>query len=216
MPASGPHANRPVRQRGAPLAEARAAVVAVHGRGASAENILELADYAATPGVAWLAPSAAGGTWYPNRFMAPIASNEPYLGSALEAVGEVVRQIEAAGRPVEKTVLLGFSQGACLAAEYAARNPRRYGGVVALSGGLIGPEGTTWPYPAGLDGTPVFLGCADVDPHIPLGRVEESASVLERLGGAVTARVYPGMGHTINDDEMGWLHQLLDGLVQEA
>lgn len=215
MAVTGPHANQPLLHRGAPLEGARAALVALHGRGATAESILELAEHLPTPGVAWLAPPAAGGAWYPNRFMAPIASNEPWLSSALEKVGEVVRGIEAAGVPADRTVLLGFSQGACLALEYAARNARRYGGVVGLSGGLIGPEGTTWPYPAGLDGTPVFLGCSDVDPHIPLSRVEESARVLERLGGAVTLRIYPGTGHTVNADEVGWVHRLLDRLTQE-
>ncbi|HEV8634072.1 MAG TPA: alpha/beta hydrolase [Chloroflexota bacterium] len=208
--AAGPHANQPVRHRGAPLEGARAAVVALHGRGATAESILELAEHLPTPGVAWLAPQAAGNTWYPYPFTAPISSNEPFLTSALESVGAVVRRVEAAGVPAEKTVLLGFSQGACLALEYAARNARRYGGVVGLSGGLIGPDGTTWPYPANLAGTPVFLGCSDVDAHIPRARVEESAGVLARLGGAVTARLYPGMGHTVNEDELGWIRQLLD------
>jgi predicted esterase len=215
MSLPGPHADQPIRQTGAPSEGARAAVVAVHGRGATAEGILELAEHLPVPGVAWLAPQAAGGTWYPNRFMAPLASNEPWLSSAIEKVGQVVRRIEAAGVPADRTVLLGFSQGACLALEYAARNARRYGGAVGLSGGLIGPEGTTWQYPAGLDGTPVFLGCSDVDAHIPIGRVEEAARVLERLGGAVTVRIYPGMGHTINEDEVGWVRQLLDRLTQE-
>jgi predicted esterase len=215
MAPCGPHAAQPVRRSGAPLDGARAAVVALHGRGATAENILELSAYLPTAGVAWLAPQAAGGAWYPNRFLAPIGSNEPWLSSALDRVGDVLGQVAAAGVPAGRTVLFGFSQGACLALEYAARNPRRYGGAVALSGGLIGPEGTTWPYPAELAGTPVFLGCSDVDGHVPLGRVEESAAVLERLGAAVTTRIYPGMGHTINEDELGWVRQLLGRLAQE-
>jgi predicted esterase len=215
MAPSGPHANQPILQSGAPVEGARAALVALHGRGATAESILELSAYLPTPGVAWFAPQAAGGAWYPNRFMEPIASNEPWLTSALETVGDVLGRIEAAGLPAERTVLLGFSQGACLALEYAARNARRYGGVVGLSGGLIGPPGTTWPYPAGLDGTPVFLGCSDVDFHIPKERVDESAGVLRGLGGEVEERIYPGMGHTVNEDEIAWVRHLLDGLAQE-
>jgi predicted esterase len=139
--------------------------------------------------------------------MEPLESNEPWLSSALSLVGEIVDGLTA-----ERVVLLGFSQGACLATEYAARNARRYGGVVGLSGGLIGPDGTQWPYPARLAGTPVFLGCSDVDGHIPRRRVEETARVLENLGGAVTMRLYPGMGHEVNADELAWIRELLEGV----
>src|SRR5206468_476878 len=193
----GPHNGQPLLVVGEPLERARAAIVMLHGRGATAESILDLAGPLATPGVAYLAPQAAGGAWYPRRFMEPIETNEPWLSSALATVGAALARLEAAGIPVERSVLMGFSQGGCLALEYAARNGRRYGGVVGLSGGLIGPPGTRWDRPAALDGTPVFLGCSDVDFHIPKGRVDESAEAMRRLGAEVEERIYPGMGHTV-------------------
>ena len=207
MSATGPHAGTRVLVRGAPTEHANATVVAIHGRGATAESILTLADHFQLPNVAWLAPQAAGNAWYPRRFMEPVESNEPWLSSALSLVDEIV-----GGLTAERVVLLGFSQGACLATEYAARNARRYGGVVGLSGGLIGPEGTQWPYPANLAGTPVFLGCSDVDFHIPVARVEETARVLENLGGAVTMRIDPGMGHEVKSDELALIRELLESL----
>lgn len=210
---AGPHYGQPVLTAGTPLEQARAAVIMVHGRGASAGDILGLADHLNRPDLAYLAPQAAASTWYPNRFIAPLASNEPWLSAALATVGELVARLEAAGIPAERTVLLGFSQGACLALEYAARNARRYGGLVGLSGGLIGPDGTPRDYPGSLAGTPVFLGCSDVDFHIPLERVRESSRVLQGLGGDVTERIYPGMDHTVNEDELSFVRQLLAGLV---
>lgn len=195
---------------GAPLARARAAVVMMHGRGASAESILTLAPLLGVDDVAYLAPQAAGGTWYPHSFMAPIPSNEPGIASGMRAIGRVLDRIVAAGVPRERTVLLGFSQGACLASEYAARHAARFGGVVVLSGGLIGPDGTPRDYTGSLDGTPVFLGCSDIDAHIPAARVQESADVFRRLGGVVTMRLYPGMGHTVNDDEIRIVREMLD------
>lgn len=203
------HQGGPVGTAGAPVKEASAAMVMLHGRGADADSILSLVGLLDTPGIAYLAPEAAGGTWYPNRFMTPIESNEPWLSSALATVGEVIASVERAGIPSERIVLLGFSQGACLALEYAARNARRWGGVVGLSGGLIGPEGTRWDYPGSLGGTPVFLGCSDVDGHIPAARVRESADALARLGGDVTLRLYPGMAHTINADEIAHIREIL-------
>lgn len=197
-----PHAGQPVLAAGEPLARARAAMVLVHGRGASADDILSLAEEIDQPGFAYLAPQATGATWYPNRFTAPIPSNEPWLSSALGRLDTLLAQIAQAGIPAERVVLLGFSQGACLALEYAARNAQRYGGVIALSGGLIGPEGTPRDYPGSLAGTPVFLGCSDVDFHIPKERVQHSARVLRDLGAHVTERLYPGMGHTVNQDEL--------------
>jgi phospholipase/carboxylesterase len=206
----GPHQGQPVLTAGKSLHGARAAMVMIHGRGATAESILSLADELAHPDFAYLAPQAAGNTWYPNRFMAPIASNEPYLSSALAVINEVLGRLSEAGVPPEQTMLLGFSQGACLALEFAARHARRYGGLVGLSGGLIGPDpaklgassGTARDYPGSLAGTPVFLGCSDADFHIPKERVLHSADVLQRLGGDVTARLYPNMGHTVNQDEL--------------
>lgn len=217
---NGPHQGQEVLHTGAALEGARAAMILIHGRGASAQDILSLTGEFAQPdgsppdGVAFLAPQAAGNTWYPYRFMEPIGRNEPWLSSALAQVGALIEATERAGIPVEKTILLGFSQGACLALEYAARNARRYGGVLALSGGLIGPDDTPRDYPGSLDGTPVFLGCSDVDFHIPVERVHESADIMQRLGGDVTKRIYPGMGHTVNEDEMTFVGELLARVSQ--
>lgn len=186
----------------------------VHGRGADAEGMLSLADAFAQPDVAYLAPQAAGRSWYPHSFLAPIEHNEPYLSSALGMLDGLLEDLATAGFAPEQVVVLGFSQGACLALEYAARRARRYGGMVGLSGGLIGPDGTPRDYAGDLGGTPVFLGCSDVDPHIPLPRVQETARVLGRLGGAVRERIYPGMGHGINDDEVKHVRGLLAKLAE--
>ncbi|HLV45086.1 MAG TPA: dienelactone hydrolase family protein [Aggregatilineales bacterium] len=210
---TGPHSGQPVLAAGEPLETARAAAVFVHGRGASAASILGLAAEFDAPGVAFLAPQAAGSTWYPNSFLAPLEANQPWLDSALEMVGAVLGRLEAAGFASSRVLLLGFSQGACLALEYAARNARRYGGVVGLSGGLIGPDGTPRDYAGSLDGTPVFLGCSDVDPHIPEPRVRHSADVLARLGADVDMRLYPGMGHTVNQDELNRVQEMLGALA---
>jgi predicted esterase len=145
--------------------------------------------------------------------MMPMEQNEPYLSSALRRVGEVLTQIAAAGVPSERTGLLGFSQGACLTTEFIARNARRYGGVAGLSGGLIGPPGTPRTYGGALDGTPVFLGCSEVDFHIPKERVEETAEVLRSLGGQVELRLYPNMGHLVNEDEVLAVRELFGGLL---
>jgi len=212
-PALDPHAGQPVRAAGEPLARARAALVLLHGRGATADDILTLADAIGHPGLAYLAPQAAGFSWYPLPFLAPLDANEPYLSSALALVDAVVAQIGQAGLAPDRIALAGFSQGACLALEYAARHARRYGAVLAFSGGLIGPDGTPRDYAGSLDGTPVFLGCGDRDPHIPLPRVEHSADVLARLGGEVIRRIYPGMGHIINEDELATARELLRPLV---
>lgn len=187
-----------------------------HGRGARAENILELARELPGSGFAYLAPQAAGETWYPKRFIAPIASNEPWLSSALAAVADVLAQVKAAGIPPERTMLLGFSQGACLALEFAARNARRYGGLVGLSGGLIGPDGAPRDYPGSLDGAPVFLGCSDVDFHVPKERVHETAAVLRRLGGEVTVRLYPDLGHAVNRDEIEFVREMMTTVLSVA
>jgi predicted esterase len=206
---TGPHAGQPVVQAGAGLHGARSAMVLVHGRGDSASGILQLADAFPVPGMAYLAPQASGNTWYPNRFLAPIPTNEPWLSSALAGLSDLLSQVEAAGVPATHTVLLGFSQGACLALEFAVRNPQRYGALVGLSGGLIGPPGTVWPQAGSLDGTPVYLGCSDVDPHIPAWRVDESADVLRGMGGDVTAVLYPGMDHTVTDEEVREVQRLI-------
>jgi predicted esterase len=209
MLSADPHAAQPVLRLGPTLADARLAVIALHGRGASAEDILGLARQFAASDVAYLAPQAAGFTWYPYPFLAPLSQNEPHLSSALRRVATVVDDIVAAGVPHDRIGLMGFSQGACLSLEFAARHARRYAGVIALSGGLIGPPDTPRDYPGSMDNTPVFLGCSDIDPHVPVERVRESAAVFRRLGAAVDERIYPGLGHTINADELRAVQSLL-------
>jgi predicted esterase len=207
-PAS-PHQGQPIRHAGERLERALAAMIMVHGRGATAENILALSDELAVSGFTYLAPQAAGNTWYPYSFLSPIAQNEPGISSGLAAIAEVLQTVERAGIPADRTLLLGFSQGACLALEFTARAARRYGGVAGLSGGLIGPNGTPRDYSGSLAGTPIFLGCSDVDPHIPAPRVVETATVLRRLGAEVTMRLYPGLGHTINEDEIEAVRRMM-------
>jgi len=200
-------------RRGVPLSEARAAVIMVHGRGAGPANILDLETHIGHAGVAYLAPAASGGTWYPKSFMAPTAENEPGISSGISVVHALIDEVVAAGVPVSRLMLLGFSQGACLASTAAHRRPDRYGGVVVFSGGLIGPPETAWPEAGSFDATPVFFGCSDVDAHVPETRVRESAAVYERMGAAVTTRIYPGMGHLVNDDEAAFARDLLAHLA---
>ena len=208
-----PHQDQPVYAAGEPLERAVAAMLMLHGRGAGAQDILSLAGEVNQPGFAFLAPQAAGNTWYPERFLAPLEQNEPWLSSALQIVQDVYSLVLQAGIPPERVMLLGFSQGACLALEFAARHARRYGGVVALSGGLIGPDDLPRPVSGTLDGTPVFLGCSDSDFHIPASRVDHAAEFMEQLGGKVTKRFYPGMGHTVNQDEINAIRQMMQGLL---
>jgi len=204
-----PHAGQPLLSRGTPLASAKAAMILLHGRGASAQDILELAPALRAPTMSFLAPQAAGHTWYPQSFLSPIESNEPGLSSALALLAAIESRVSEAGIPPEALFLLGFSQGACLVLEYAARNARRFGGVFGLSGGLIGPEGTRRDYRGDMDGTPIFLGCSDVDPHIPKERVLLSAEVFGRLGASVTTRLYANMGHAVNDDEIDAVRSMI-------
>jgi phospholipase/carboxylesterase len=210
----GVHQGQPVLAAGEQLDQARAAMLMLHGRGASAEDILSFTDLLAQPGFAYLAPQAAGNSWYPNSFLAPIPSNEPYLSSALDLVGSLLGQIALAGVPLERTMVLGFSQGGCLGLEYVARNARRYGGVVGWSSGLIGPDGTPRDYSGSLDGTPVFLGCSDSDFHVPKARVDLTADILQGLGGDVTERIYPNMAHTVNRDEIAFVRGMMAVLVR--
>jgi len=209
-----PHRDQPVLTAGAPLAQARGAMLMVHGRGASAQDILSLALELRQPNFAYLAPAAAENAWYPYRFMEPLERNEPWLSSALAKLESVLAQIAAAGLPPERTLILGFSQGACLSLEFGARHARRYGGLIGLSGGLIGPDGTPRDYAGSLAGTPVLLGCSDVDPHIPQARVDDSAEVLRRLGGAVDERIYPNLAHTVKRDELSAVHAIMESAVK--
>ncbi|HEV7672143.1 MAG TPA: dienelactone hydrolase family protein [Thermoanaerobaculia bacterium] len=204
-----PHRDGRIATTGEPLASARAAVILLHGRYASAENILTLADRLVVPGVAYLAPQAYESTWYPLTFLSPLESNEPGLSSALGVIDSLVDRIGAAGIPPERTLLLGFSQGACLATESAARKPRNYGAVIGFTGALLGPPGTPRDYPGSLAGVPVFLGAGDADPHVPWWRIEETAEVLGRMGAEVDLRCYPGLPHTVNDEELAAARALL-------
>jgi phospholipase/carboxylesterase len=215
-PIAGPHQGQPVRTAGVPLDRAHAAMVMVHGRGATAESILTLVPALADKGFAFLAPQAAGNTWYPNSFLAPIPSNEPGISSGINAIADVIARISDAGIPLERTMLLGFSQGACLSLEYAARNASRYGGLAGLSGGLIGPDGTPRNYPDSFDGTPAFLGCSDIDGHIPALRVTETAAVLRHMGANVTMKLYPGMGHLVNEDEIAAVNAMMEEVAATA
>ena len=205
----GPHQGQPLLAAGRSLEEASAAMVLVHGRGATAQSILELGAVLNHPNLAYLAPQASGNSWYPYSFLAPIPQNEPGITSGLQALGEAVAAIEAAGIPAEKIIVGGFSQGACLASEFVARHAQRYGGLLAFSGGLIGPPGTPRLYQGSLDGMPVFIGCSDIDPHIPVERVTETADTLTDLGATVTKKIYPGMGHTIIQDEIDQAMQIV-------
>ena len=213
------------KEAGVPLAEASAGAVLVHGRGATAESILQLAHEVNTPGVAYLAPQADGYSWYPNSFLAPLEANEPGISNGIAAVLDAIGALEAAGVPSDAIAVIGFSQGACLASETLARNPRRFGGLAALSGGLIGrgqipgaapPDDKRFEYDGSLGGTPVFIGCSDVDPHIPVSRVRKTADVFDRMGAEVDLRIYEGMGHTVNRDELEVLEELLGRLAGRA
>ncbi|MFC4550372.1 alpha/beta hydrolase [Halorussus sp. GCM10023401] len=213
-----PHGDQPLETAGEPLDAARAAVVLVHGRGATARGMLGLADELAVDpeaeGIALLAPQAQRGTWYPQSFLADLDANEPWLSSALAKVGDAIQTAVDTGVDRERTMLVGFSQGACLSSEFLARNARRYGGLGVLSGGLIGPEGTPRDYDGSLDGTPIFLGCSDRDPHVPAERVSETTEVFEELGGAVDERIYEGMGHTVNQDELAAVSEMVADLTE--
>jgi len=206
-----PHAGQPVEQRGAPLADAERAVVLLHGRGARARGMLQFAEDLPSEETAFLAPQASRATWYPKSFLEPTTENEPHFSSALALVGDVLDDVTD-HVPRERVLLLGFSQGACLASEFVARNPARYGGLVVFSGGLHGPEGTTWEYDGDLADTPVFLGCSDRDPHIPEERVHDTRDVFESMGADVTERIYEGMGHGVNDDELEFAAEMVADL----
>ena len=209
--ATDPHGPQPTLRLGPELHLARLVVITIHGRGASAEDILSIGHELELPDVAYLAPQAAAHSWYPLSFLTPMERNEPGLSSGLKKIASLVDAAASAGVPAERVALLGFSQGACLALEFAARNARRYAAVIGFSGGVIGPPGTPRNYPGSLDGTPVFLGCSDIDPHIPVDRVHESSEVFRTLKAHVDERIYPRMGHMVNEDEIVAARALLSG-----
>jgi len=205
-----PHAGQPLASAGAPLGESPVVMILVHGRNAAPANILSFVPAFARPDITYLAPAAADRTWYPLSFMAEREKNDPGISSGLWVLEQLVDRVARSGIRPERVVLLGFSQGACLTAEFAASHAGRYGGVVLYSGGLIGPPGTTWSYSGSFAESPVFLGSSDVDAHVPQARVDESAAVFRRMGAAVTERIYPGMGHLVNEDEIAFTRALLD------
>ena len=203
------HRGQPIVTAGSPLERATIAMIMLHGRGASASDILSLADEFRNTDVAYLAPQAAGSTWYPNRFSAPVESNEPWLSSALGVVADALSLVATAGIPLERTLLLGFSQGACLALEYVARNPKPYGGVAGLSGALIENGDKPRHYQGTVNGAPVFLGCSTTDSHVPKERVERSAEIFRSLGAEVTLRLYPNLEHVVNSDEVEFVRGMI-------
>jgi predicted esterase len=208
------HQDQKLLSAGKPLEKAKAVMIMIHGRGASAADILSLTDEFRQPAFAYVAPQAAANSWYPYRFLEPLEMNEPGISSGLKVIDELILHMESLHILSEKIILLGFSQGACLVLEYAARHPRRYGGIIGLSGGLIGSPETPRDYPGSLQHTPIFLGCSDMDFHIPKERVEESALVFQKLGGMVDIRLYPDMGHTINQDEIETVKTMMSNVLK--
>jgi phospholipase/carboxylesterase len=214
-PFQGPHQSQHVAKGGADIRNAAAAMILIHGRGATAQSILALADEFNRDDMAWFAPQADRHTWYPNSFLAPKEQNQPGIKSGLQKIFDIIRSIEDQGMPKDKIMLLGFSQGACLVTEFAARHPDRYGAVIGFSGGLIGPEVDPNNYDGPMAGTPVFLGCSDVDPHIPKERVDETEAVFKKLEADVTKRIYKGMPHTVNNDEIRFVQTLIQNVTKK-
>jgi len=205
----GSHQDQHVIHYGALLDDAKTVMIMVHGRGASAQDILSLSYEIDSPETAYIAPQAKANTWYPYSFLYPIEKNEPELSSGLAVIDSLVEMLLKKGFSSEQIFFLGFSQGACLSLEYAARNPQKFGGVFGLSGGLIGENVKIQNYSGNLEGTEVFLGCSDIDPHIPLQRVNDTEEIFKNLGANVTKRIYKGMAHTVNQDEVDFVRTLL-------
>ena len=196
---------------GTDLREAKKALIMLHGRGASAADILTLAPYLHVKDYAILAPEATNSTWYPYSFQAPPAQNEPWLSSALGILSDVTAGINGEGIADENIFFTGFSQGACLTLEFVTRHARKWGGVVAFTGGLIGDTIRRENYRGDFEQTPVFIGCSDPDPHVPLHRVRESAGLLRAMNASLTEKIYPQMGHTISQDELDTANKLIFG-----
>lgn len=212
-PFSGPHQNEKTVFAGTDPEKATVAMILIHGRGATAESILTLTNEFEEESIIYAAPQAAGFQWYPYSFLAPTDRNEPGLSSGLQAVFDIVSDLESKGIKKQKIILAGFSQGACLASEFLARHPARYGGLIAFSGGLIGDEVSADNYQGSLNSTPCFLGCSNIDPHIPLERVHETENILRGMGADVTAKIYKGMGHTINQDEIEEAQIIINSVI---
>jgi phospholipase/carboxylesterase len=208
-PFDGPHQHTKPAETGKNPEEADVAMILVHGRGATPESILTLADEFGEPELHYVAPRASQSTWYPYSFLMPEIQNQPGLNSGLQAIHNLIETLLSMGINREKIIIGGFSQGACLATEFAARHPVKYGGIVALSGGLIGDSVDIGQYEGNMEGAPVFLGCSDVDPHIPVERVHETEAVFQKLGAEVTKKIYPGMPHTVIEDELKHVKKLI-------
>lgn len=213
---NGPHQGKPVLTACSPLTDAHATLVMIHGRGSTANNILELARVISNPHLACIAPQADNNVWYPHSFLAPLVKNEPALSSAFQALEDAIAMSTLAGISQQKIILGGFSQGACIVSEFVARQGKRFGGLLVFSGGLIGPPGTPRAYPDGLDGLPVLIGCSNVDPHVPINRVNETSHILTQLGASVDKQIYPNMGHTINDDELDRARKIVGAVTEDA
>ena len=211
----GAHEDQPLLQQGPEFRDAGGLLILLHGRGSTAREIMTLVPQLKHEGLAFVAPQADGKSWFPYSFLVPVQQNEPGIPSAMTVIRSLVTEADLLGVPQSKVMVLGFDQGACLALEFAARNPARYGGIFALSGGLIGPPGTTWESERSLSGTPVFIGYSDVDPHIHRSRVEESGEVLTRLGAAVELKLYSGMGHTISGLELEHVNGMIAKTMAE-
>lgn len=194
---------------GADLSEAKKVLILLHGRGATAEDILGLANHLNVPDFALIAPQATNYTWYPNSFLAPPKRNEPWLSSAISLLNEIVEEVSGAGIDPSRIFFCGFSQGACLTLEFVTRNAQRWGGVAAFTGGLIGDKIYSENYRGDFNGTPVFIGSSDPDPHVPVERVHASVNILKSMNADITEKIYPGMGHTVAMDEVTLANQLV-------
>lgn len=214
-PFNGPHQKHQPQTHGASVDEAEAAVILVHGRGATPESMFPLADELGQSNVHYVALQADNHTWYPYSFLAPTDKNQPGISSGLQLIHDTIHELDEGGIPFDQIMLLGFSQGACLSTEFVARHPQKMGGVVAYSGGLIGPEVDTKKYDGSVENTPVFLGCSDSDPHIPKERVDETEAVFEKLNARVTKRIYPNMPHTVNEDEIDFVREMVDEMLAD-
>lgn len=210
------HLDQPTLTTGAPLKRCRAAALLLHGRGRAPDEMIALAEQLNLSDVAFVAPAAAGNSWYPYRFLEPVEHNQPYLAYALEMVHTRVIELQAHGVPLRRIVLIGFSQGACLAAEYAARHAARYGGIILFTGGLIGSQGTTWEYPGDFDGTPMLVGGAEADGWVPLWRMHESVGVFRHMGARVQTHFYPGDSHLVSGAEIAAARAIVHAVVAEA
>ncbi|SFP11654.1 phospholipase/carboxylesterase [Pseudarcicella hirudinis] len=197
-------------QTGLPLKEADKVIIMVHGRGASADSILSLKSHLKVEKAAFFAPQAKNHTWYPFSFLAPVQQNQPYLDEALETLSALVEEIKAEGIPANKIYLLGFSQGACLTLEFAARNASKYGGVIAFTGGLIGEKLNLNNYQGDFNQTPILITTGDPDPHVPVSRVNESAEILKKMNAEVWVEIFKGRPHTIEFKELELANQLLN------